>query len=70
MITESTTAQEMKWTCDQCRCALVAGQVTVSYMGHRFTTELPHCPRCGLVMVPESIALGKMAEVEQILEDK
>jgi hypothetical protein len=31
---------------------------------------LPRCPRCGLVFIPEELALGKMAEVEKLLEDK
>jgi hypothetical protein len=46
------------------------GQVTVSYLGNRFTTEMPRCPRCGQALVSEDLALGKMAEVEGILEDK
>lgn len=48
----------------------MAGPVSVSYLGHRFSTEMPHCPGCGMVLVPEGLARGKMAEVEQILEDK
>jgi len=32
--------------------------------------ELPACAVCGLVLVPEALALGKMLEVEKILEDK
>jgi hypothetical protein len=39
-------------------------------MGNRFATELAKCPQCGLILVSEKVALGKMAEVEQILEDK
>jgi hypothetical protein len=39
-------------------------------MGNRFTTDLPHCPACGMVFISEEIALGKMAQVEQMLEDK
>jgi hypothetical protein len=31
---------------------------------------MPHCPNCNQVLVPEELALGKMAEVEKILEDK
>jgi hypothetical protein len=48
----------------------VSGPITVTYMGNRFATDLPHCPSCGMVLVSEEIALGKMAEVEQALEDK
>jgi NAD-dependent SIR2 family protein deacetylase len=61
---------ELAWRCVGCDCSLVIGQVTVHYMGNRFTTEMPYCPQCGQVLVPEALALGKMAEVEQILEDK
>jgi hypothetical protein len=39
-------------------------------MGGTYVVELLKCPRCGLVFIPEDLALGKMAEVEQILEDK
>ena len=28
------------------------------------------CPQCGFILVPESLAVGKMLEVEQLLEDK
>lgn len=61
---------ELKWQCQRCGCELVTGPVTVTYMGNRFTTDLPHCPTCGLVLISEEIALGKMAQVEQMLEDK
>jgi hypothetical protein len=49
---------------------LVAGPVTLSYMGNRMTADLPRCPVCGFVLISEQLALGKMAEVEQVLEDK
>jgi hypothetical protein len=39
-------------------------------MGSSLSTELPVCPGCGFVLVTEAVALGRMAEVEQILEDK
>jgi NADPH-dependent glutamate synthase beta subunit-like oxidoreductase len=58
------------WRCVACDQPLVPGQIGVSYMNNSFTTEMPRCPRCGLVLVLEALALGKMAEVEQLLEDK
>jgi hypothetical protein len=64
------TPADLDWTCRGCGRALEARTVTVEYMGNRFTTDLPTCPRCGFVMISEEVALGKMAEVEQILEDK
>lgn len=56
--------------CAKCACALEIGKVTVSYLGNRFPVELPRCPSCGMVYVPEALALGKMLNVEQALEDK
>jgi len=67
---EGRERDESKWQCQRCRCELVAGPVTVEYMGNRFTTDLPRCPSCGMVLVSEETALGKMAQVEQMLEDK
>ena len=40
------------------------------YLDHGFHTRLLRCPRCGEVFIPEELARGKMAEVEQNLEDK
>jgi hypothetical protein len=39
-------------------------------MGNRMTANLSQCPICGYVLISEELALGKMAEVEQVLEDK
>jgi hypothetical protein len=46
------------------------GKVTASYLGSEFPVDLLKCPKCGFVFVSEDLALGKMAEVEQTLEDK
>ncbi len=62
--------EDLQWKCIRCGCLMQVGPVTVEYMGNRFATELPKCQECGLVLVSEKVALGKMAEVEQILEDK
>ena len=55
-----------------CRCGgnLVSRKVAALYMGSRFEVELPTCEKCGFILVPENLALGKMLEVERILEDK
>jgi hypothetical protein len=42
----------------------------VTYLGSVFSLDLLKCPGCGAVVVTEEIAAGKMAEAEQILEDK
>lgn len=63
-------SEELTWHCDACNVPLEMGSVTVTYMDNTFDTEMPCCPKCGQVLVPEGLALGKMAEVESILEDK
>ena len=65
-----TGPEDLEWKCLKCQQQLVVGPVTVEYLGNRFTTEMARCPRCGLVLVSEELASGKMAEVEQALEDK
>ena len=45
-------------------------KVQVGYLGSAFDVSLPRCPSCGLTMIPKSLAEGKMAEVEALLEDK
>ncbi len=62
--------EDLVWTCQACHMNLIVGPVTLMYMGNRITAELPQCPQCGFVLISETLALGKMAEVEQALEDK
>jgi hypothetical protein len=62
--------EDLTWQCSKCKVNLVVGPVTLSYMGNRMTADLPQCPVCGFVLISEELALGKMAEVEQVLEDK
>lgn len=57
------------WSC-ACGARLEPGPVVAGYLGSAFTITLLTCARCGLELVPEKLALGKMAEVEQLLEDK
>lgn len=59
-----------EWECFKCRVPMVAGKVTITYMGSEFPVDLLRCPQCGLVFVPQDLAMGKMAEVEKALEDK
>ncbi len=58
------------WSCAKCGVALEMRKVEVAYRGSKYPVELPRCPSCGLVFVPEDLAMGKMAEVEKLLEDK
>lgn len=59
-----------EWICDTCRVLLEQTKVQVLYLGSAFDVSLPQCPSCGQTFVPKSLAEGKMAEVEALLEDK
>jgi hypothetical protein len=58
------------WSCSGCGIPLVSGKVEVAYMGSKYPVDLPRCPKCGIVFIPERLAIGTMAEIEKILEDK
>ena len=56
--------------CDQCKKELILRKVKIRYLGGNFEVELMQCPQCHHVLIGEDLAMGKMLEVEQALEDK
>ena len=58
MTTPPEEAQASAWVCSQCGEPLVPGKVTVAYLGSAYPVDLLRCPKCGLVLVPEVLALG------------
>lgn len=62
--------EDMNWSCELCGVKLAPGMVELQYVGSVFKVELPVCPKCSKVLIPEELATGKMFEVEQLLEDK
>jgi ribosomal protein S27AE len=58
------------WKCGRCDMELVMKKTVLAYLGHTVAHEVPTCPKCGRVFIPEELAEGRMAEVEQQLEDK
>lgn len=58
------------WTCASCDEPLVMKARELEYLDSQFTVELPTCPKCGYVLIPEEIATGKMFRAEQLMEDK
>lgn len=56
--------------CGKCKKELEIGRVKLTYLGNSFPVNLPKCPSCGQVFIPEELALGKMLRVERALEDK
>jgi hypothetical protein len=63
-------AAQSAWTCGRCGIPLSPAKVSIAYLGSAFPVDLLKCPQCGMVFIPEDLALGRMAEVEQTLEDK
>ena len=39
-------------------------------MGMTFSHEALRCPVCGVVFITKDLADGRMADVEQLMEDK
>lgn len=70
MSQQADTILEEGWLCGKCGVPLELGKVTVSYLGSGFPADLFRCPRCGLVFIPEELALGKIVELEMLMEDK
>ena len=56
--------------CERCGVYLVQKKTVFSYMGRSFTHDVPCCPQCGRVLITRELAEGRMAEVEEQLEDK
>ena len=59
-----------KLMCCKCEVELVAKKTNFEYLSNSFFAEIPTCPVCGQIYVSESLAKGKMAEVEKNLEEK
>jgi uncharacterized protein with PIN domain len=60
----------LKLFCCDCKKALVEKRVDFTYLGHDFHADALRCPECGRVFIPESLAEGRMKEVEEMLEEK
>jgi hypothetical protein len=62
--------EDLVWKCFRCNQPLVVDSVLADYLGINITTQLPQCPSCHLILVSEELAIGKIAEVEKLLENK
>lgn len=56
--------------CLKCDREMEPAKTNFEYLNHRATQEVLTCPECKAVFVPEKLALGKMREMEIMLEDK
>lgn len=62
--------ERKEWICAICKVPLVTNKVTVTYLENAFPVDLQCCPKCGIALVPEELAMGRIAQVEKTLEDK
>ena len=65
-----TAADESNLVCLKCNRTLVYDIANLNYLGHRISEKFLRCPVCKQIYIPEDVVLGKMAEVEESLEDK
>lgn len=70
MTVKHNKTEDFMWVCFRCEQQLVEGPVLVEYLGNSMTAQLLQCPSCHMVLVSEELAIGKIAEVEKIFEDK
>lgn len=63
-------SMEEGWKCRRCGCELSRQKVVFDYLSLTFSEELLRCPKCGRVLIPRDLAVGKMVEVEAQLEEK
>jgi len=70
MIETAKTENGSGWMCNQCNVPLEVQTIRLQYLRVIFALHLPVCPKCGIVLIAEDLATGKMAEAEQVLEDK
>lgn len=62
--------EESKYICLKCDRELVPDNVNLHYMGMQIAHQFLRCPVCKQVFISEETALGKMSEIETLLEDK
>ncbi|HIJ75496.1 MAG TPA: hypothetical protein HPP81_02150 [Deltaproteobacteria bacterium] len=67
---QKITPEGGDWICVRCKRPLEPGTVSIAYQKSSFPVELFRCPDCGQVYISEELAIGKMAEIEMLLEDK
>ncbi len=62
--------KDRDWFCESCQLEMEPGLTELQYQGNVFKVELLLCPSCGAVLIAEELAVGRMLEVEKLLEDK
>jgi hypothetical protein len=68
--TAAAVTDQKQLICAKCRLPLEEIETKFEYLKHEFAHPVPKCPICGQPYIPETLANGKMLEVETMLEDK
>ena len=63
-------SDDRAWKCGLCKEPLISRKITFRYVGREVAHEVSCCPKCGKVFITKGLAEGRMAEVEEQLEDK
>lgn len=56
--------------CVKCKVEMELIEARFSYLERSFHHNVPRCPQCGQVYIPEDLAKGQMSKVESALEEK
>lgn len=70
MTEKPMSGSDRGWICNRCKVPVEVQTVRLQYLRTIFAVHLPACPQCGMILIDEELATGKMAEGEQALEDK
>jgi predicted nucleic acid-binding Zn-ribbon protein len=70
MTEKAESGKDSGWICNRCKVPLEVQKVRLQYSRTIFALDLPACPQCGMILIAEELATGKMAQAEQALEDK
>lgn len=70
MSDQTNLEKKGKWICGKCGSPLEIASVNVNYLGAGYPVDLLICKKCKRPLVPAEMALGKMLEVEKLMEDK
>ena len=65
----------MEWYCFKDKVAMVETDVKLVYLSsdnysRDFTFKGIKCPKCGVIYIPESMAVGRLATAESLSEGK
>lgn len=58
-----------KWICGRCHVPLEQQDTYTQYAHGGLHMQLARCPKCGLTLVPKSLAEGQMVDMQKRMEE-